>query len=55
MAPSDTTAPTPFTIQDALMFDAVKLGDKFSFQHADPRMEFSERTPVRPIRRDAVV
>ncbi|MGA7151595.1 MAG: hypothetical protein WBY84_09350 [Pseudolabrys sp.] len=36
VAPSDTTAPTPFKIQDALMFDAVKLGDKFSFQHANP-------------------
>ena len=34
------------------MFDAVKLGDKFSFQHADPPDEFSERTPVRRIRRD---
>jgi Cu/Ag efflux protein CusF len=26
VAPSDTTAPTPFKIQDALMFDAVKTG-----------------------------
>ena len=31
VAPSDTTAPTPFKIQDARMFDAVKLGDKVSF------------------------
>ncbi|MGC1841834.1 MAG: copper-binding protein, partial [Pseudolabrys sp.] len=31
VAPSDTTAPTPFNIQDARMFDAVKLGDKVSF------------------------
>jgi Cu(I)/Ag(I) efflux system protein CusF len=28
---ADTTAPTPFKIQDARMFDAVKLGDKVSF------------------------
>jgi Cu/Ag efflux protein CusF len=31
VAPSDTTAPTPFKIQDARMFDAVKLGDKVLF------------------------
>jgi Cu(I)/Ag(I) efflux system periplasmic protein CusF len=31
VAPSDTTAPTPFKIQDARMFDAVKPGDKVSF------------------------
>jgi Cu/Ag efflux protein CusF len=56
VAPSDTTAPTPFKIQDALMFDAVKLGDKFSFQHANPAPDgIFGRTPVRPIRRDAVV
>ena len=56
VAPSDTTAPTPFKIQDALMFDAVKLGDKVSFQHANPAPDgIFGRTPVRPIRRDAVV
>lgn len=32
----EQTAPTPFKIQGARMFDAVKLGDKFSFQHANP-------------------
>ena len=28
---SDATAPTPFKVQDALMFNAVKPGDKVSF------------------------
>ena len=28
---SDATAPTPFKVQDARMFDAVKPGDKVSF------------------------
>jgi len=28
---SDATAPTPFNVQDARMFDAVKPGDKVSF------------------------
>ena len=28
---SDATAPTPFKVQDALMFKAIKPGDKVSF------------------------
>ena len=28
---SDTTAPTPFKVQDGLIFNAVKPGDKVSF------------------------
>jgi Cu/Ag efflux protein CusF len=28
---SDTTAPTPFKVQDARMFNSVKPGDKVSF------------------------
>ena len=28
---SDATAPTPFKVQDASMFKAVKPGDKVSF------------------------
>ena len=28
---SDATAPTPFKVQDARMFDSVKPGDKVSF------------------------
>jgi Cu(I)/Ag(I) efflux system protein CusF len=28
---SDATAPTPFEVQDARMFDVVKPGDKVSF------------------------
>jgi Cu/Ag efflux protein CusF len=31
VASSDTTAPTPFKVQDARMFNSVKPGDKVSF------------------------
>ena len=31
VGPSDTTAPTPFNVRDARMFNAVKPGDKVSF------------------------
>ena len=44
VGPSDTTAPTPFNVQDARMFNAVKPGDKVSFtaEHDDGVMTIKE-------------
>jgi len=43
---SDATAPTPFKVQDARMFDAVKPGDKVSFtaEREDGVMTIKELT-----------
>src|SRR6476660_7402226 len=43
---SDATAPTPFKVQDARMFDAVKPGDKVSFiaERDDGVMRIKELT-----------
>ena len=43
---SDATAPTPFKVQDARMFDVVKPGDKVSFtaEREDGVMTIKELT-----------
>jgi len=46
VASSDTTAPTPFKVEDARIFDAVKPGDKVSFtaEREDGGMTIKEFT-----------